>query len=77
MNVYEVIFGYATAYEAGNDCYTCSTLQEAENKFQELRTEIEQNFQDIDNLEITDTADTFCLKNPDDGSYARVVINRH
>ena len=77
MQVYEVIFGYATQYEAGNDCYTCATLQEAESKFQELKTEIEQNFQGVANLETTHTADTFAIKCLDDESYARVVINRH
>ena len=77
MQVYEVIFGYATQYEAGNDCYTCATLQEAKSKVQELKTEIEQNFQGVANLEITHTTDTFAIKCLDDESYARVVINRH
>ncbi|MBO4871449.1 MAG: hypothetical protein J5565_05650 [Muribaculaceae bacterium] len=63
--------------ESGNasDTFHFSDKKAAQEKFLELRDVIEHNYADCPDVEIIDEPDFFGMRNPEDGSFARVTLD--
>ncbi|MBR1803598.1 MAG: hypothetical protein IJ775_01650 [Muribaculaceae bacterium] len=75
MEKYEVSFSYYSEGSSATDTFHFSDKTAAREKFLELRDVIEHNYGDCPNAEIIDEPDFFGMRDPSDGSFARVTLD--
>ncbi|MBR6282779.1 MAG: hypothetical protein IKR25_00590 [Muribaculaceae bacterium] len=75
MKRYEVTFSCYTGSESASDTFHFADAQAARDKVSELRNMIEHNFLTISEAEIVDEPGFFGIRDPRDGSFARVTFD--
>ena len=75
MKHHEVHFTYFGGNESASDTFRFSSAQEAQEKFCELRDVIEHNFAQCARPEVIDEPDFFGIRDLEDGSFARVILD--
>jgi len=69
-----VSFDYYAQGETGNDDYRFDTERQAREKFAEFKAVIQENFAHTARAEVIDEEGVFGMRDPADGSWARVTI---
>ena len=75
MKKYEVSFSYYSEGSSATDTFHYSDEAAAREKFLELRDVIEHNYADCPEAEIIDEPGFFGMRDPGDGSFARVILD--
>ena len=75
MKRFEVTFTYYSGSESASDSFHFSDEQAARDKMAELRDVIEYNFEGCPDAEVVDEPGFFGIRDPRDGSFARVTAD--